>query len=213
MTLVEKSPLLSVENFDLNENVEWFVCRRRTPSTVSIFPRKISEESLQTPEILVKSKKHSLISVAESNKRQYRLSHGRISFLSVRSWKPFSAAQPWSGLSFQRNLLCLCVKEKSVSNRRGRSVRGAPVSHRALPALHWHSLTGCLTLFHLLQSCARSAMPSVAQTQPVGRICPSAPCSAPLDPASPSCSSPSPPRSCWGWRWANKLVFTLLCLI
>lgn len=56
-TLVEKSPLLSMENFDLNENVEWFVCRRRAPSMVSIFPRKISEESLQSPEILVKSKK------------------------------------------------------------------------------------------------------------------------------------------------------------
>lgn len=151
----------------------------------------------------MKSKKHSLISIAESNKRQYRLSHGRISFLSARSWKPFSAAQPWSGLSFQRNLLRLCVKEKSVSNRRGRSVHRAPVSHRALPALHWQSLTGCLTLFHLLQSCARSAMPSVAQSQPVGRISPSAPCSAPLDPASPSCSSSSPPKSCWGWRWTN----------
>lgn len=149
MALVEKSSLLSVENFDLNENVDWFVCRRRTPSTVSIFPRKkISEESLQTPEILVKSKRHSLISVAESNKRQYRLSHGWISFLSARSWKPFSAAQPWSGLSFQRNLLRLCVKEKSVSNRRGRSVLRAPVSHRTLPALHWQSLPGCLALFH-----------------------------------------------------------------
>lgn len=130
------------------------------------FPEKISEESLQTPEILVKSKKkkkkHSLISIAESNKRQYHLSHGRISFLSARSWKPSSAAQPWSGLSFQRNLLCLCVREKSVSNRRGRSVHGAPVSHRALPALHWQSLTGCLPLFHHLRSCARSGMPSVA---------------------------------------------------
>lgn len=113
------------------------------------FPeKKISEESLQTPEILVKSKRHSLISVAESNKRQYRLSHGWISFLSARSWKPFSAAQPWSGLSFQRNLLRLCVKEKSVSNRRGRSVLRAPVSHRTFPALHWQSLPGCLALFH-----------------------------------------------------------------
>lgn len=39
-TLVEKSPLLSMENFDLNEDVEWFVCRRRAPSMVSIFSQK-----------------------------------------------------------------------------------------------------------------------------------------------------------------------------
>jgi len=56
MTLIEKYALLSVENLDLNENVELFVWKRRTLSMVSIFPRKISEGSLQNPEILVKSK-------------------------------------------------------------------------------------------------------------------------------------------------------------
>lgn len=56
MTLVEKYALLCMENFDLNENVEWFVWKRRMLSTVSSCPRKISEGSLQNPEILVKSK-------------------------------------------------------------------------------------------------------------------------------------------------------------
>lgn len=119
MTLVEKYALLCKENFDLNENVEWFVWKRRTLSTVSIFPRKISEGSLQNPEILVKSKSIQQ-SALQSKTKDNIVCIPRADFLPPRNSLETLFCRPAlvRALIPEESLLRLCVKKKSVSNRR-----------------------------------------------------------------------------------------------
>lgn len=119
MTLVEKYALLSVENFNLNENVEWFVWKRRTLSTVSIFPRKISEGSLQNPEILVKSKSIHQSALQSKTKDNIICPTGGFPSSPQFAGNPFLSPSLGQG-SHSRVIASalVCREKKSVSNRR-----------------------------------------------------------------------------------------------
>lgn len=176
MTLVEKYALLSVENFDLNENVEWFVWKRRTLSMVSIFPRKISEGSLQNPEILVKSK--SIQQSVLQSKTKYNIVCLTGGFPSSPQFagNPFLSPSLGQGSHSRGITSALVCQEKNlfpIGSKR--SDHCTPVSQKALPAPRDGTLAVSHRVFRIRLTICR-AVPclgglELAQDWLVERVC------------------------------------------